>query len=259
MTAPDDILMFPKGTYAGSCLHAVFEHADFTDKTTWDAAVKTALSLFPQKSEPPLADDDATFGAMASKMLENVLETPLHENFRLDTLDNAHKLVEWPFCLSSARLSAGRMNRLAKDVSRNMPQLAFNDMTAYLNGVIDLVFEANGKFWLLDWKSNHLGYRPEDYDVKSLSAAMDEHGYHWQYLLYTVALHRYLSSRIDDYDYYRHFGGVYYLFVRGVRPDWKNTDGSPSGVFFTRPDRELITAIDRSLMPAQPSDGGITA
>ena len=259
MTAPDDILMFPKGTYAGSCLHAVFEHANFTDKTTWDAAVKTALSLFPQKSEPPLADDDATFGAMASKMLENVLETPLHENLRLDTLDNAHKLVEWPFCLSSARLSAGRMNRLAKDISRNMPQLAFNDMTAYLNGVIDLVFEANGKFWLLDWKSNHLGYRPEDYDVKSLSAAMDEHGYHWQYLLYTVALHRYLSSRLPNYDYDRHFGGVYYLFVRGVRPDWKNTDGSPSGVFFTRPNRELITAIDRSLMPAQPSDGGITA
>ena len=151
------------------------------------------------------------------------------------------------------------LKQLAKDISRNMPQLAFNDMTAYLNGVIDLVFEANGKFWLLDWKSNHLGYRPEDYDVKSLSAAMDEHGYHWQYLLYTVALHRYLSSRLPNYDYDRHFGGVYYLFVRGVRPDWKNTDGSPSGVFFTRPNRELITAIDRSLMPAQPSDGGITA
>ena len=45
---------------------------------------------------------------------------------------------------------------------------------------------------------------------------MDEHGYHWQYLLYTVALHRYLSSRLPDYDYDRHFGGVYYLFVRGV-------------------------------------------
>ncbi len=255
----DDILLFPKGTYAGSCLHAVFEHADFTDETTWDAAVKTALALFPQKGEPPLADDDAIFGAMASRMLENVLETPLPQDVRLDALDNAHKLVEWPFCLSSARLSAGRMNRLAKAVSRNMPQLVFNDMTAYLNGVIDLVFEANGKFCILDWKSNHLGYRREDYDAKSLSAAMDEHGYHWQYLLYTVALHRYLSSRLPDYDYDRHFGGVYYLFVRGVRPDWKNADGSPSGVFFTRPDRELITALDRSLMPVQPSDGGISA
>ncbi len=257
--ALDDILMFPKGTYAGSCLHAVFEHADFTDETTWDAAVKTALSLFPQKGEPPLPDDDAVLGAMARKMLEDVLETPLPQDVRLDALDNAHKLAEWPFCLSSARLSAERMNRLAKAISRNMPQLAFGDMTVYLNGVIDLVFEANGRFWLLDWKSNHLGYRPEDYDAKSLSAAMDEHGYHWQYLLYTVALHRYLSSRLPDYDYDRHFGGVYYLFVRGVRPDWKNTDGSPSGVFFTRPDRELITALDRSLMPAQPSDGGITA
>lgn len=257
VTAPDDILMFPKGTYAGSCLHAVFENADFTDKTTWNTAVKTALSLFPQKSEPPLPLAETVLEAMAANMLENVLKTPLPCNIRLDMLDNAHKLVEWSFCLSSARLSDEQMNRLTKTVSRNMPQLAFNDMTAYLNGIIDLVFEANGKFWLLDWKSNHLGYRPQDYDAKNLSTAMDEHGYHWQYLLYTVALHRYLSSRIRDYHYDRHFGGIYYLFVRGVRPDWKNTDGSPSGVFFTRPDRELIMSLDRLLMPVRPSDKGI--
>lgn len=163
----------------------------------------------------------------------------------LNTVENGHKLVEWPFCLSSAPLSAGKMNRLAKRFGYAVPQLVFDDMTAYLNGFVDLVFEADGRFWLLDWKSNHLGYRQEDYCTARIDRAMTEHGYHWQYLLYTVALHRYLASRMPKYDYDRHFGGVFYLFVRGVRPAWRQADGSPSGVFFHKPGRHVIEAADR--------------
>lgn len=80
--------------------------------------------------------------------------------------------------------------------------------------------------------------------------AMAEHGYHWQYLLYTVALHRFLSLRLPGYDYDRHMGGALYLFIRGVRPQWSNEDGTPSGVFFDKPDRSIIEAIDSLLKPA---------
>ena len=62
----------------------------------------------------------------------------------LNTVENGRKLVEWPFCLSSAPLSAGEMNRLAKRFGYAVPQLVFDDMTAYLNGFVDLVFEADG-------------------------------------------------------------------------------------------------------------------
>ena len=218
----DDILLFPKGTYAGSCLHAVFEHADFTDRTTWEAAVRTALSRHPQEVDGRFPGGTETARAacqaMALDMLENVMTTPLPGGIMLNTVENGRKLVEWPFCLSSVPLSAGQMNRLAKRFGYAVPQLVFDDMTAYLNGFVDLVFEADGRFWLLDWKSNHLGYRQEDYCTARVDQAMTEHGYHWQYLLYTVALHRYLASRMPEYDYDRHFGGVFYLFVRGYAP-----------------------------------------
>lgn len=245
----DDILLFPKGTYAGSCLHAVFEHADFTDRTTWEAAARTALSRYPQEVDGRFPFRPETAGdacqSMALDMLENVMATPLPGGIMLNTVENGRKLVEWPFCLSSAPLSAGEMNRLAKRFGYAVPQLVFDDMTAYLNGFVDLVFEADGRFWLLDWKSNHLGYRQEDYCTARIDQAMTEHGYHWQYLLYTVALHRYLASRMPKYDYDRHFGGVFYLFVRGVRPAWRQADGSPSGVFFHKPGRHVIEAADR--------------
>ena len=78
--------------------------------------------------------------------------------------------------------------------------------------------------------------------------AMAEHGYHLQYLLYTLALHRYLRRRLPDYDYDRDMGGSLYLFVRGVRPDWANAhlagDDVP-GVFFDKPSLDMVNALDR--------------
>ena len=77
-----------------------------------------------------------------------------------------------------------------------------------------------------------------------MKAAMTKAGYHLQYLLYTVAVHRWLRSRVAGYDYDTHFGNVLYLFVRGVRPAWKLADGSAAGVFADRPPRALIERLD---------------
>ena len=76
---------------------------------------------------------------------------------------------------------------------------------------------------------------------------MQEQGYHLQYLLYTVALHRYLRQRLRGYDYDQHVGGVNYVFLRGVRPAWTQADGSAAGVFFHKPQREAIEALDALL------------
>ena len=65
----------------------------------------------------------------------------------------------------------------------------------YVKGFIDLVFEARGRFYLVDYKSNWLGAGPEDYAREHLPAAMEEHLYTFQYLTYTVALHRMLEHR----------------------------------------------------------------
>jgi len=80
---------------------------------------------------------------------------------------------------------------------------------------------------------------------------MQAHGYHLQHLLYTLALHRHLQRSLPGYDYAHHFGGVLYLFVRGVRPHWQ-LDGQPCGVFHHRAAEADILALDR-LVAAAPT------
>lgn len=76
---------------------------------------------------------------------------------------------------------------------------------------------------------------------------MQAHGYHLQHLLYSVALHRHLGRSLPGYDYERHFGGVLYLFVRGVRPDWRLAEGQQAGVFHHRVAEQTLAELDAML------------
>ncbi|CAL96467.1 exodeoxyribonuclease V subunit beta [Azoarcus olearius] len=243
--AADDILRFPRGPVAGDCLHAVFERIDFTDPGGWDAAIESALADHPQRGEA----DGARLHAMLRSMLRDVLDAPLTAGpapLRLGTLTMARRLTELGFHLPAPRVEAEALNAWLAARGYGVPRLAFTGLEGYLKGFIDLVFEHDGRYWVLDWKSNHLGNAPADYAPARLEAAMQAHGYHLQHLLYTVALHRHLGRCVPDYDYARHFGGVLYLFVRGVRPGWQ-ADGQPAGVFHHRPEVEVVQALDHLL------------
>ena len=110
-----------------------------------------------------------------------------------------------------------------------------------LSGFIDLVFEYQGRYFIADFKSNHLGSRVKDYAPARLEHSIAEHRYDLQYVLYSVALQRFLRARLGaGYDPAAHFGGVYYLYLRGVR----RASGADYGVFHTRPSRALIDALD---------------
>jgi exodeoxyribonuclease V beta subunit len=111
-----------------------------------------------------------------------------------------------------------------------------------MKGFVDLVLRFDGRFYILDYKSNHLGDRLDDYDTEGLARAMAGHHYHLQYLIYTLALHRYLCLRLRGYDYERHMGGALYLFLRGMRPAL----GADRGVFRARPTLSLIRDLDRA-------------
>ncbi len=119
--------------------------------------------------------------------------------------------------------------------------LNFSPVHGFMKGFIDLVFECDGKFYVADYKNNWLGPAAEDYQAGKLTAAMTEEGYTLQYLLYSVAVHRYLRSRLPDYRYETHFGGVFYLFLRGMDPAL----GPQCGVFWDRPEAALIEALDQ--------------
>ncbi|AWI78804.1 exodeoxyribonuclease V subunit beta [Parazoarcus communis] len=255
--AADDILRFPRGPAAGDCLHAAFENVDFTDSGTWDDAIAAALRAHPQPAAN--AAEAERHPRMLRHLLEDVLATTLVDEagrapLVLSRIPKKQRMVELGFQLPAPQLSAVRLNAWLADKGYRMPRLGFSDLAGYLKGFIDLVFEHDGRFWVLDWKSNHLGERPADYGPAALEGAMQSHGYHLQHLLYTVALHRHLARSLPDYDYDTHFGGVLYLFVRGVRPGWQ-AGGQPAGVFRHRAPRRVIEALDDLLAARATVDG----
>ena len=110
----------------------------------------------------------------------------------------------------------------------------------FLRGYVDLVVEHAGRWYILDYKSNWLGPAPGDYGPEALADAIRTGGYPLQYLVYLVALHRYLATRLPGYDYEHHVGGAFYLFVRGIDP----AAGMRRGVYFDRPSAACLHAID---------------
>jgi len=239
----DDILLFPRGPSAGECLHRMYELADFTDSGKWPEAIKDALREHPI---PVSASDvlSANLPAMMARLLADTVATELVPGMRLDTIPTKRRMNELEFLFPAESLDFTALRRVL--VAHGFPDVALEAGTlrGFVKGFIDLIVEHEGRFWIVDWKSNHLGLTPADYGEQSLDAAMASHAYHLQALFYTVALHRYLRLRLRDYGFERHIGGYLYLFVRGVRPDWRDGD-RPAGVHVGKPSLELIEAIDR--------------
>jgi exodeoxyribonuclease V beta subunit len=261
MLADDDILGFPRGAAAGECVHAVLEWADFGAPERWPAAIERALRQHPPA---PVDSGDTTaapalaarrWAAMLQRMLGDVLGLPLPlgtaRPLRLAELPPGRRLAELAFHLHAPRLDARRLNGTLAALGYAESRLDFAPLQGYLKGFIDLVFEHDGRYFIADWKSNHLGHRATDYGPDALAAAMAAHHYHLQYLLYGVALHRWLRARRPGYRFEQHFGGALYLFVRGVRPGWRNADGTPTGVFFHRPTAAAIERLSALLDGAE--------
>jgi exodeoxyribonuclease V beta subunit len=244
----DDILRFPRGPDAGDCVHAVFETIDFTDRSGWEVAIAAALASHPQgRAENPKTLPPATLNRMLLRLAEDVTTATLKPGLQLASVPMNRRLTELEFNLPVPHLSAGALNTALKQLGYEVPSLTFGALEGYLKGFIDLVFEHEGQYFILDWKSNHLGYTAADHAGAPLARAMADHGYHLQYLLYTLALDRYLQLRVPSYRYDTHFGGVLYLFVRGVRPTWAQLGNATPGVFFHRPEAATLRALDQLL------------
>ena len=242
--AADDIVRFPRGAAAGECLHAIFERVDFADRSEWPAVVAATLAEFPPgRSEA----GGARLAPMVERMLVDVTSTPLPFGGTLATVPRARRLAELGFTFPARDLDAARLRDAVVAAGYPMPRLAPGRLHGYLNGYVDLVFEHAGRYYVLDWKSNHLGNAAPDYAREAIAQAMRDHGYHLQQLIYAVALDRYLRRRLPRYDRDLHFGGVLYLFVRGVRPAWQAAGGAQTGVYFDRPSAATLDRVAAAL------------
>ena len=104
-----------------------------------------------------------------------------------------------------------------------------------------MFFEYEGKYYILDWKSNFLGDTVDYYSQEHLANAMNENNYHLQYLIYSLAVKKYLGKRLPNFDYDTQFGGVVYLFVRGLR------NGNDKGVYVFKPEENEIDGLEKLL------------
>ena len=242
---PTSIFAFPAGTLAGIFIHDIFEALDFTD----DSAIETVVGkkLGDHGYEPYWQDTLCT-------MIRKVLAAPLNPSvpgLRLSGVPPACCLRELGFYFPLQPVTPEKLGRLfaGKGIQENYPRqmgrLNFTPAQGFMNGYMDLVFRFAERFYLIDWKSNLLGTNIENYGQDALRLVMDEDYYLLQYHLYVLALDQYLKSRMGAaYDYERHFGGVFYLFLRGIDP----ARGSDYGIYRDRPTPETITTLARGLI-----------
>ena len=233
--APDGVrneFTFPAGSRPGNCLHEILANRLQPDRGLEDDC-RDALAKHGIGTE---------WIDVARTLVTNALYTPLPvggtDAFRLADVDRP--VAEMQFHLPVSGL---RPAQLARAVEAHGYDVALGDgagaINGFLNGFIDVVARAGGRWYVIDYKSNWLGGDVAAYSPEAIERAMAQHGYRLQYLLYLVALHRLLRVRLPDYDYDRHVGGAFYLFLRGMRPY-----AAGSGVFCDRPPRACIEAID---------------
>ncbi|HER63060.1 MAG TPA: hypothetical protein ENO11_03690, partial [Desulfobacteraceae bacterium] len=230
-----NVFSFPRGPAAGTCLHGIFEQLDFSSY---------ALDELREITEEELRKSgvDSDWTPLVCRWVKDVLAVPLDRDagLQLQHLDSKDRLVEMGFYFAMRELDIRRLNKVLTDFGFSPVETREDILTGLMKGYIDLVFRHRDRYFLADYKSNYLGPSPEDYQGKILEQAMREHRYDLQYLIYTVALHRYLGARVRGYDYSRHFGGIYYLFLRGMHPD--NPPGN--GIYYTIPSPEMIKRLD---------------
>mgnify|MGYP003768072895 CR=1 FL=1 len=218
-----------RGPRFGDAVHGVFEHA--APGVVWPVQrglLEAQLAL--QAIQPP-DDQRERLLAAIGRMVERVRTADLGGGLRLGALAAPRRVAEFEFQFAVERGSLAALRRIcaahggAGVVPETLGDAALNGL---MKGYIDLVFEWDGRYHVLDYKTNRLGARLADYRATALDAAMDAHHYRLQALLYSVALHRYLRQRVPDYRAERHLGASWYLFVRAAGVDgdagiWRGT------------------------------------
>ena len=232
----------PRGAEAGNLLHDILERLDFAAEDPAEA-VRWAGRRYPELLAP---QNGAEAGAEARERelahwLGAILQTPLPSGAQLADLPARETLRETGFVFPVDAVGSDRLagvlarHRGAEAVALPAPAR----LRGMLQGYIDLIYRWRGRYYVVDYKSNYLGDRLDDYAEPALTRNVQESLYDLQYLLYTLALHRYLRTRLEGYDPAAHLGGVHYLYLRGLHPE------RATGIHDPGIDLEALSALDR--------------
>lgn len=255
-----DIFSIPGGARTGQCWHEIFEDIDFQSERKVIARVVDDKIERYGICNSPSGDISRARRSAVLKMVEGTLDVPLpmpsgSDTFALRDIPLRSRRAELEFNFS-LRQSGGEVRTTAivevlrrhwgedenrteflesvRNWDRRIPR-------GFMTGFIDLVCCHRDRFYIIDWKSNRRYGRLADFGSSGIMNEMARNTYFLQYLIYSVALHGYLDRHLQDYDYERHFGSVFYVFLRGI------ANRETRGIFSDRPARELIADLTEVL------------
>lgn len=238
---PSHLHSFPKGATPGTLLHNVLEQCAITGFSNVVAEPQQVDEIIQQALRGEAWDE---YRDMLKHWLMHYLALPMRFSDSLPSIALTELEVykaEPEFWLPVSELQAVKLDQLIQrhiHSGHTRPNLEGAQLNGMLKGFIDLVFEHQGQYFVVDYKSNWLGVSDDDYSAVAMTEKILASRYDVQYVLYTLALHRQLRQRLGtDYDYDTHMGGIAYLFLRGNHAE-------TGGVYRARPPYALIAELD---------------
>ena len=262
---------FTKGNIAGDFLHELMEY--LLSRTNFDKNDDGCLLKFVEETTQnkkygsllkPYDQDISTFNADFTDWLSSIVHANLgivdsnSHPLSLSCLTSDKCACELEYFMPCKQFKMDEFNLICDEfyqsevekfgdaIQADLPMLKANDFKGFMKGSIDLVanFETNigNQYFLIDYKSNFLGGGFKDYSPSQMFKSIFTSRYDVQILIYSVALHRFLKTIVKDYDYEKDFGGVMYLFLRGLQ---KGTDSISTGIYQIKPKFELVERLDK--------------
>lgn len=249
-------LNFPRGAVAGSVVHEILENIHFQDRSTWESVVVRILRKYRFIES---LEDSQSLGMVQGclEMLGNLCHANLlmsqNGHLVLGEIFPDSRMDEMEFYYPCQKIGVVALQELFKkhyagdqtkaDYVIDLQSLQFKMKTGYLTGYVDCVVESGGQYFLIDWKSNYLGEQIQAYAPEKLKTQIIHSKYYLQFHIYSLALHELLKQRLkSEYDYKRDFGGVLYVFLRGIEP------GKNTGVYFEKLPLGLIEDMSRMMI-----------
>jgi exodeoxyribonuclease V beta subunit len=239
------IFAFPHGTRPGTCLHQILQELDFSVLDNMPEIVTRKLQAFSIRD----------FDEVVCQMIRKTVSVPLERgrsDFTLSRIGVPARLQEMEFLFPMSAVTPAKLAEVFTEgrehldgaIPSTIDRLQLRPVSGFMKGFIDLVFEFEDRFYLVDWKSNWLGAGLDAYASAAIQTEMTRRFYTLQLSIYTVALDRFLRARKPGYDYETHFGGAYYLFLRGIEP------GRPEfGIHRAKPPAHFVEKLSKVFTP----------
>ncbi len=232
--------LLPKGKKIGIFFHKILEKINFSNLLFNNKLLKYMFIYNINKN----------FFFIIKRIILNILNVYLYPlNINLVSLINVWKEFEF-FIYIKKEINFKEFNYIIKkydDISLKCEDILIDyKIKGFLNGFIDLIFMYKKKFYIIDYKSNWLGYNYNFYKLNNIKKNIIYHRYDIQYYLYSIALHNYLKLNIKNYNYKDNFGGIFNIFFRGLLLD--NNNRSYTGLLYLKPNINLIVKLSNLLI-----------